>query len=250
MTEIRPLTPPIPRWRAAMTRSSAWTRLQGQPAGPAERACQPDRGCAHRDPACGHLELSAADPLSGARRRRDHAGDQRDRHRQSGGRPQGHQHVPDHAVVLWPCRSCVQPVGAGGGAGRLQDRPGRAGCADPDAVFVPVRVDSLRSGLSGWQYYDIALEVIDVAGARLRVMHVDYVYSSTCPCSLELSEHARQTRGRLATPHSQRSVARISLVMDGPERIWFEDVIALCRAACRPRHRSWSSARTSRPLPS
>ena len=95
----------------------------------------------------------------------------------------------------------------------------------------PVRVDSLRSGLSGWQYYDIALEVIDVAGARLRVMHVDYVYSSTCPCSLELSEHARQTRGRLATPHSQRSVARISLVMDGPERIWFEDVIALCRAA-------------------
>lgn len=95
----------------------------------------------------------------------------------------------------------------------------------------PVRVDSLRSGLSGWQYYDIALEVIDVAGARLRVMHVDYVYSSTCPCSLELSEHARQTRGRLATPHSQRSVARISLVMDGPERVWFEDVIALCRAA-------------------
>ncbi len=95
----------------------------------------------------------------------------------------------------------------------------------------PVRVDSLRSGLSGWQYYDIALEVIEQGGARLRVMHVDYVYSSTCPCSLELSEHARQTRGRLATPHSQRSVARISLVMDGPERIWFEDVIALCRAA-------------------
>lgn len=95
----------------------------------------------------------------------------------------------------------------------------------------PVRVDSLRSGLSGWQYYDIALEVIEQAGQRLRVMHVDYVYSSTCPCSLELSEHARQTRGRLATPHSQRSIARISLVMDGPERIWFEDVIALCRAA-------------------
>ncbi len=92
-------------------------------------------------------------------------------------------------------------------------------------------MDSLRSGLSGWQYYDIALEVIEQAGTRLRVMHVDYVYSSTCPCSLELSEHARQTRGRLATPHSQRSVARISLVMDGPERIWFEDVIALCRAA-------------------
>ncbi|RJL06871.1 GTP cyclohydrolase I FolE2 [Paracoccus aestuarii] len=95
----------------------------------------------------------------------------------------------------------------------------------------PMRVDSLRSGLSGWQYYDIALEVIEQGGRRLRVMHVDYVYSSTCPCSLELSEHARQTRGRLATPHSQRSVARLSLVMEGPDRIWFEDVIDLCRRA-------------------
>lgn len=95
----------------------------------------------------------------------------------------------------------------------------------------PVRVDSLRSGLSGWQYYDIAQEVIEHKGQRLRVMHFDYVYSSTCPCSLELSEHARQTRGRLATPHSQRSVARISAVMKGPEKIWFEDMVDLCRRA-------------------
>ncbi|WP_410218663.1 GTP cyclohydrolase FolE2 [Paracoccus sp. (in: a-proteobacteria)] len=95
----------------------------------------------------------------------------------------------------------------------------------------PMKVDSLRSGLSGWQYYDIAQEVIERQGSRLRVMHVDYVYSSTCPCSLELSEHARETRGRLATPHSQRSVARISMVMEGPERLWFEDVIELCRRA-------------------
>ncbi|MFN3275128.1 MAG: GTP cyclohydrolase FolE2 [Paracoccus sp. (in: a-proteobacteria)] len=95
----------------------------------------------------------------------------------------------------------------------------------------PMKVDSLRSGLSGWQYYDIALEVVEQGGQRLRNMHVDYIYSSTCPCSLELSEHARQTRGRLATPHSQRSVARISLVMAGPERLWIEDVIELCRRA-------------------
>ena len=95
----------------------------------------------------------------------------------------------------------------------------------------PMRVGSLRSGLSGWQYYDVTLEVIERAGQRLRVMHVDYVYSSTCPCSLELSEHARETRGRLATPHSQRSVARISVVMEGHERLWFEEVIDMCRRA-------------------
>lgn len=95
----------------------------------------------------------------------------------------------------------------------------------------PVRVDSLRSGLSGWQYYDIALELIEHQGQRRRIMHVDYVYSSTCPCSLELSEHARESRGRLATPHSQRSVARISVLMKGHDKLWFEDMIALCRRA-------------------
>ncbi len=95
----------------------------------------------------------------------------------------------------------------------------------------PVRVDSLRSGLSGWQYYDIAQEVVEQHGRRLRILHFDYVYSSTCPCSLELSEHARQTRSRLATPHSQRSVARISAVMNGPDKLWFEDMVDLCRRA-------------------
>lgn len=94
----------------------------------------------------------------------------------------------------------------------------------------PMKMDSLRSGLSGWQYYDLALEVIEKDGARLRVMHLDYVYSSTCPCSLELSEHARRERGQLATPHSQRSVARLSMVVDpDAPTLWFEDAISLCR---------------------
>ena len=94
----------------------------------------------------------------------------------------------------------------------------------------PMKMHSLRSGLSGWQYYDIALEVIEKDGQRLRVMHLDYVYSSTCPCSLELSEHARRERGQLATPHSQRSVARLSMVLD-PEAptLWFEDAVKMCR---------------------
>jgi len=96
----------------------------------------------------------------------------------------------------------------------------------------PARVQSLRSGLTGYQYYDIALELVEQAGVRKKIIHLDYVYSSTCPCSLELAEHARQTRGQLATPHSQRSVARISLVVaEGTEYPWFEDLIDLCRAA-------------------
>ena len=96
----------------------------------------------------------------------------------------------------------------------------------------PTKVESLRSGLEGYQYYDIALEVIDHSGTRKKIMHLDYVYSSTCPCSLELAEHARATRGQLATPHSQRSVARISVELEENARcLWFEDLIEACRRA-------------------
>ncbi|MEM6660526.1 MAG: GTP cyclohydrolase, FolE2/MptA family, partial [Pseudomonadota bacterium] len=77
-----------------------------------------------------------------------------------------------------------------------------------------------------------ALELVEQAGVRKKIMHLDYVYSSTCPCSLELSEHARATRGQLATPHSQRSVARVSVVLDEDATcLWFEDLIEACRRA-------------------
>ena len=96
----------------------------------------------------------------------------------------------------------------------------------------PVKLRSLRSGLEGYQYYDIALELVDKGGVRKKIMHLDYVYSSTCPCSLELSEHARQTRQQLATPHSQRSVARLSVEMKPDQPcLWFEDMIDLARRA-------------------
>ncbi len=93
----------------------------------------------------------------------------------------------------------------------------------------PMQMQSLRSGLSGWQYYDIALELVEQAGVRKRIAHLDYVYSSTCPCSLELSEHARMMRGQLATPHSQRSVARLSVVLTGEMAL--EDLVDMARAA-------------------
>jgi GTP cyclohydrolase I len=96
----------------------------------------------------------------------------------------------------------------------------------------PMKMNSLRSGLEGYQYYDIALELIEKHGIGKKIIHLDYVYSSTCPCSLELSEHARQFRGQLATPHSQRSVARISVeVIEGKGCLWFEDLVDICRAA-------------------
>ena len=95
----------------------------------------------------------------------------------------------------------------------------------------PMKKQSLRSGLEGFQYYDVAFESVRTAGQTLRVIHLDYVYSSTCPCSLELAEHARSTRGQIATPHSQRSVARVSVVLRNRRMLWIEDLVGLCLEA-------------------
>jgi GTP cyclohydrolase I len=88
---------------------------------------------------------------------------------------------------------------------------------------------SLRSGLEGYQYYDVAFEgVMTHGGDYRRFIHFDFVYSSACPCSAELSEHARDTRGVYTVPHSQRSKARIVLEETPGKRIWIEDVQAHC----------------------
>ena len=68
-------------------------------------------------------------------------------------------------------------------------------------------------------------------------MKIRFLMQKTVSLQLEtcrfpkLSEHARKTRRQLATPHSQRSVARISAVLAGSDRLWFEDLIETCRVA-------------------
>lgn len=95
----------------------------------------------------------------------------------------------------------------------------------------PMMRQSLRSGLKGYQYYDASFESVRQGTDNLRILHLDYVYSSTCPCSLELSEHARVARGQIASPHSQRSVARVSVVLEGDRPLWIEDLVELCNTA-------------------
>ena len=95
----------------------------------------------------------------------------------------------------------------------------------------PMIKPSLRSGLEGFQYYDVSFESVRQGEDSLRILHLDYVYSSTCPCSLELSEHARVSRGQIATPHSQRSVARVSVVVQGDHPLWIEDLVGMCNNA-------------------
>jgi GTP cyclohydrolase I len=58
---------------------------------------------------------------------------------------------------------------------------------------------------------------------------VDYIYSSTCPCSFELSQDARERRGKAANGHSQRSIAKIKIQFNPDNIVWIEDVVELAR---------------------
>jgi GTP cyclohydrolase IB len=94
----------------------------------------------------------------------------------------------------------------------------------------PMLQESLRSDLEGYQYYDVSFEgMIDENQNFKKYIHLDFVYSSACPCSFELAEHARETRNVAAIPHSQRSVA--SVVAELKDDIFADQLIELCRDA-------------------
>ncbi len=94
----------------------------------------------------------------------------------------------------------------------------------------PIMQESLRSELEGYQYYTVAIEgTMNADGDFRKFMHLNFEYSSACPCSYELSEHARETREVVSIPHSQRSVA--SLTVELNDEIFVEDLVSHCREA-------------------
>jgi len=96
----------------------------------------------------------------------------------------------------------------------------------------PIVQKSLRSGLEGWQYYKATLEgTIDDLDHLRRFVHFDFVYSSACPCSAELTEHAREERDTYGIPHSQRSKARVIAEVSPGKALFVEDMKDLCLAS-------------------
>ncbi len=96
----------------------------------------------------------------------------------------------------------------------------------------PILLNSLRSDLAGWQYYDVSYEGIldDLDRFRKRI-HFDFVYSSACPCSARLAEDARARHSRAALPHSQRSKARVSIEVRHGHFVSVEDLRVHCHKA-------------------
>lgn len=98
----------------------------------------------------------------------------------------------------------------------------------------PILKPSLRSSLEGWQYYEVAFEgFIDDLNRFRKVIHFDFVYSSACPCSSELSEHARDARNIYGIPHSQRSKARVSIEVRKGEYVTLEEIQQHCLNALK-----------------
>lgn len=100
------------------------------------------------------------------------------------------------------------------------------------AFSFPQVVLSLRSGLEGYQFYNANFEAtMDRSGRVRRYIELDFVYSSACPCSAELAEHARDARGAYAIPHSQRSKSRVKVEVMPDMDLTLEDLIEHMRNA-------------------
>lgn len=102
------------------------------------------------------------------------------------------------------------------------------------AFNFPIVQRSLRSDLKGFRYYAVSFTgSLDRDGAFRRFVEFDFVYSSACPCSAELAEHARAERGVYAIAHSQRSKARLRVEIAEGRELAVEDLHAHCLAALK-----------------
>lgn len=98
----------------------------------------------------------------------------------------------------------------------------------------PLLVSSLRSRLKGYQYYEASFEALmDRAGSVQRFIELDFVYSSACPCSSQLAEHARQTRHVYGIPHSQRSKARLRIKLADSKNVSLLELRDKCLKALK-----------------
>jgi GTP cyclohydrolase I len=81
----------------------------------------------------------------------------------------------------------------------------------------------------GYIYYDCVLEGQKHTDEYKFFLTVNYVYSSTCPCSFELAQDATLKRDRAANGHSQRSIAKITIQFDPSNVVYIEDIVEMAR---------------------
>lgn len=103
----------------------------------------------------------------------------------------------------------------------------------------PMKQKSLKSDNWGWQYYNFKLVGQQKGLERLLEMTLNYEYSSTCPCSLSMSKQyereyreGKTTEGNgIATAHSQRSKAAITITISLDDKFNIEELVYMARKA-------------------
>jgi GTP cyclohydrolase I len=105
-----------------------------------------------------------------------------------------------------------------------------------DHNFDPSIVEVLSDGTPinrqkavGHIAYETEIEGQLIDGKYKFFLTIDYVYSSTCPCSFELSHNAFTRRKAAANAHSQRSIAKVKVQFNPDNVVWIEDLVELCR---------------------
>jgi len=83
--------------------------------------------------------------------------------------------------------------------------------------------------MEGYIFYDCVLEGQKHGDEYKFYLTVDYIYSSTCPCSFELAQDAMTKRGKAANGHSQRSIGKITVQFDPSNPVFIEDIVEMAR---------------------
>ena len=137
-----------------------------------------------------------------------------------------HEKIKDHLTI----------DGIKGSLKELADKQGSKNAYCKLRFKYPWTQDALRSvdevtgnKLRGHIAYKTEIEGRYHSGKYRFFLTVEYVYSSTCPCSFELSYDARNKRMKAANAHSQRSTLKTTVEFDPDKIIWIEDLVDLCR---------------------
>lgn len=150
------------------------------------------------------------------------------------------------------CNQPVTPASLNELLGRfLESHQGLSDQAYVDFRFeFLVRRPALKSEFAGWKAYPARIVAKQNPGGFTAELSVEIPYSSTCPCSAALARQLIQQQfrkdfgeqaavsvddvygwlgseqGIVATPHSQRSIAQIKVVLDGSTATFpLEDLI-------------------------
>lgn len=86
-----------------------------------------------------------------------------------------------------------------------------------------------KEKMEGHIFYDCVLEGRKHNDEYKFFLSVNYIFSSTCPCSYTLAQDAIVKRGKAANGHSQRSVATITVEFNPDNIVWIEDIVEMAR---------------------